>query len=142
MAAALALEGFESLVAGAAPAVLTTYRKSGEALTTPVWFRVDGDAFEVVIALGDVKLEHLRRDPRVLLVVFEAEPPFRGIEARGTAELVAGDVHDARVEIATRYLGPVLGHRFADDRADRPGLRMRLVPARLRTWDLQGILGG
>jgi PPOX class probable F420-dependent enzyme len=140
VAAPLALEGFESLVQGAAPATLTTYRRSGEALTTPVWFRVDGDAFEVVIALGDVKLDHLRRDPRALLVIFEATPPFRGIEARGTAELVEGDVHDVRAEIASRYVGAERGRRFADERRERPGVRMRLAPDRLRTWDLRAML--
>jgi PPOX class probable F420-dependent enzyme len=141
MAAVRALEGFESLLQGAAPATLTTYRRSGEALTTPVWFRVDGEAFEVVIALGDVKLDHLRRDPRALLVIFEAAPPFRGVEARGLAELVEGDVHGARAEIASRYLGPERGRRFADARRERPGVRMRLVPERLRTWDVRGMLG-
>jgi len=32
------------------PAVLTTYRKDGTAVTSPVWFRFRGDTFEVVIA--------------------------------------------------------------------------------------------
>ena len=34
----------------------------------PVWFRWAGDAFEVVIAKGDVKLRHLARDPRCVLL--------------------------------------------------------------------------
>jgi hypothetical protein len=57
------------------------------ALVSPVWFRWN-DAFEVVIAEDDVKLTHLRRDRRCVLVVFEATPPFRGIEVRGEARLV------------------------------------------------------
>ena len=32
-------EGFESLLEGPSPAVLTTYRKDGTALVSPVWFR-------------------------------------------------------------------------------------------------------
>ena len=32
----------------------------------------------------DPKLEHLRRDPRCLLLSFEAVRPFRGIQVRGT----------------------------------------------------------
>jgi hypothetical protein len=35
------------------PAVLTLYRPDGSALVSQVWFRVNGDAFEVVIAAGD-----------------------------------------------------------------------------------------
>jgi hypothetical protein len=44
--------------------VLTTYRRDGSAHTVPVWFRWTDEAFEVVIAKGDVKLRHLARDPR------------------------------------------------------------------------------
>jgi pyridoxamine 5'-phosphate oxidase-like protein len=69
-----------SLLDGPAPAVPTTYRRDGTALVTPVWFRCHEDAFEVVIAVDDVKLGQLRRDPRCSLLVFEAVAPFRGIE--------------------------------------------------------------
>jgi hypothetical protein len=59
------------------PAVLTTYRKDGSAHTVPVWYCWPGEAFEVVIVKGDVKLRHLARDPRCVLVVFEAVRPYR-----------------------------------------------------------------
>jgi pyridoxamine 5'-phosphate oxidase-like protein len=45
-----------SLLQAPAPAVLTTYDKDGSAHTVPVWYRWTGEAFEVVIAKGDVKL--------------------------------------------------------------------------------------
>ncbi len=93
-------------------------RQDGSALVTPVWFRFADGAFEVVIAEGDVKLRHLRRDPRCALLVFEAVRPFRGIEARGVAELIEGDVTSARAAIAGRYLGASDGRRFAED--ERP----------------------
>lgn len=40
-------------------AVLVVYRADGSALTSPVWFRADDDAVEIVIAEGDAKLERL-----------------------------------------------------------------------------------
>jgi hypothetical protein len=43
-------------------AVIQTFRKDGSPLVTPVWFRERDRAYEVVIAEGDVKLAHLRRD--------------------------------------------------------------------------------
>ena len=110
-----------SLLEAPAPAVLTTYRMNGSAHTVPVWFRWTVDAFEVVIAKGDVKLRHLARDPRCVLVVFEAVRPFRGVEARGVAELVEGAVTSARAAIAGRYLGVEDGERFAAERRSRPG---------------------
>jgi hypothetical protein len=134
------LQGVESLLTEPAPAVLTTYRKDGSALVTPVWFRWISPAFEVVIAEGDVKLSHLRRDRRCVLVVFETTPPFRGIEVRDEPELVVGDVAGVREAIATRYLGEVDGRRFAEARQTKPGVLPRVGPTEPRVWDLQAIL--
>jgi PPOX class probable F420-dependent enzyme len=134
------VEPVRSLLEAPAPAVLTTYRKDGSTHTVPVWFRWTDDAFEVVIAKGDVKLRHLARDPRCVLVVFEAVRPFRGVEARGVAELVEGDVTSARAAIAGRYLGVEDGERFAAERRSRPGVLLRLVSDGPRVWDLSGIL--
>jgi hypothetical protein len=54
---------FASLLEGPSPAILTTYRRDGSAVSSPVWFRVNGGVLEVVIAEGDVKLRHLARHP-------------------------------------------------------------------------------
>ena len=59
------LEDVRPLLDAPSPAVLTTYRKDGSALTTPVWFRFHDGAFEVVLAEGDVKRRHLMRHPTV-----------------------------------------------------------------------------
>ena len=129
-----------SLLEGPSPAVLSTYRTDGSVFTTPVWFRRRDDTFEVVIAEGDVKLRHLARDPRCVLVVFEAVPPFRGIEVRGDADLLPGDVSEVRASIAARYLGPIDGPRFSSQRKSTPGVLLRLPGNEARTWDLSGIL--
>jgi PPOX class probable F420-dependent enzyme len=134
------LEEVRSLLEAPAPAVLATYRKDGSALVTPVWFRWNGDAFHVVIAKGDVKLRHLARDPRCILVVFETVPPFRGIEVRSTPELIDLDVTDERTQIAGRYLGAEQGGRYAELRKSKPGVLLRLVPDKPRVWDLSGML--
>jgi hypothetical protein len=134
------VEPVRSLLEGASPAVLTTYRQDGSAHTVPVWFRWTDEALEVVIAKGDVKLRHLARDPRCVLVIFETVRPFRGVEVRREAELVEGDVSLARAAIAGRYLGVADGERFAAERRSRPGVLLRLVPDSPRLWDLSGIL--
>jgi PPOX class probable F420-dependent enzyme len=136
----MTLDDVSSLLEAPSPAVLTTTRRDGSALTTPIWFRFTDGAFEVVIAEGDVKLKHLARDPRCTLVVFEAVPPFRGVEVRGEAILVPGDVTEARRSIGGRYLGAEAGERFAATRASKPGVLLRLVPGEPRVWDLAGII--
>jgi PPOX class probable F420-dependent enzyme len=129
-----------TLLEAPAPAVLTTYGKDGSARVSPVWFRWANGAFEVVIANGDPKLRDLARDPRCVLVVFESVRPFRGVEARGVAELVECDITSARADIAGRYLGAKVGERFAAQRASKPGVLLRLVADKPRVWDLSAIL--
>lgn len=134
------LEDVRSLLEAPSPAVLTTYRKDGSAHVSPVWFRWSGGALEVVIAKGDLKLGHLARDPRCVLVVFEAVRPFRGVEVRGVPELIDGDVGAVRTAIAGRYLGAGDGERFAAERRSRPGVLLRLACDSPRVWDLSAIL--
>jgi PPOX class probable F420-dependent enzyme len=133
-------ETHRSLLEAPAPAVLTTYRRDGSAHVSPVWFRWNQGAFEIVVAQGDVKLRHLARNPLCVLVVFEAVPPFRGIELRGAAQLVEGDVTAAREAIAGRYLGEEHGRQFAATRRAKPGVLLRLVADEPRVWDLSPIL--
>ena len=120
--------------------MLATTRNDGSPYPSPVWFRWTGEAFEVVIAPSDVKVRHLERDPRCSLLVFEAVPPFRGVEVRGDATLTHGDVTEIRRSIAGRYLGPAGGERFAAARRSKPGVLLRLRPVEPRVWDLAGIL--
>jgi hypothetical protein len=59
---------------------------------------------------------------------FEATRPFRGVAARGVAELVEGDVTSARAAIAGGYLGVEDGERFAADGAPGQGCRSDSCP--------------
>jgi PPOX class probable F420-dependent enzyme len=127
---------FRSLLDEPSPATLTVYREDGETVTSPVWFRLEGDSFELVVAATDRKLEYLRRDPRCLLLIFEAIRPFRGIVVRATASLVPDGGALARLAIASRYLGTDDGRAYADAARRPPGFVIRLPVAEARAWDL------
>jgi len=105
---------------------------------SPVWFRVEGEAFEVVVAKSDRKYGHLQRDPRAVLMVFEATPPFRGVKIRAEVELAEAGVGEARRAISARYLGPRVTEDFVAARG--PGVVVRLPTSAARAWDLAGIL--
>ena len=136
----VALIEVRTLLEAPSPAVLTTYRADAGVLVSPVWYRWSVETFEIVVAEGDVKLRHLARDPRCVLVVFESVPPFRGVEVRGIPELVEGDVSAAREAIAGRYLGVEGGKRFAAERRSKPGVLLRLNATEPRVWNLSAIL--
>jgi PPOX class probable F420-dependent enzyme len=117
-------------------AVLATYRRDGTVLLSPVWHEWREGGFGVVTSSRDVKVAHLRRDPRASIVVCEHSPPYRGVEVRGHARFVTAGVSDAVQRIASRYLGPEAGAAYAD-RAD-DDLLIRLEPGDLRAWDFAG----
>lgn len=74
--------------------------------------------------------------------MFETVPPFRGVEARGEPELIEGDVTEARITIAGRYLGNKRGGRFAAERRSPRGTLLRLSIEDARVWDLAKLLPG
>ena len=125
-----------SLVDAPSPATLTLYRQDGEPITSPVWLGLDGDDFEVVVAATDHKLDHLRRDPRCILLIFEAVRPFRGLRVGANAFISPDEEARVRLAIASRYLGPDAGRAYADFDRRPPGLVIRLPVREARAWDL------
>ena len=68
-------------------AVLMTHRRDGAALLSPVWHEYRDGGFNVCTSSGDIKACHLRNDPRVILLVAESQPPYRGVELTTQASL-------------------------------------------------------
>jgi PPOX class probable F420-dependent enzyme len=114
-------------------AVLATRASTGDVLLSPVWHEWRDGGFSVFTGDDDVKLRHLRRDPRASIVVCEQEPPYRGIEVRTRARLIANADPGTKRRIAARYVG--------DDQAaswtDPDDVLIRLEPGSLRCWDFE-----
>ena len=130
----LAVDDLGGLVELPLVAVLATYRQDGSVLLSPVWHEWREGGFNVGTGGGDVKARHVRRDPRASIVVYEHEPPYRGIEVRGRARLLlTEEVDEATRRIAIRYLGESAGAAYAEGGGD--GVVIRLEPGELRAWD-------
>jgi PPOX class probable F420-dependent enzyme len=114
-------------------AVLATYRRNGSVLLSPVWHQWRDGGFDVVCSPDDIKVRHLRRDPRASILVYDNEPPYRGVEIRTTAELSDIDRVDYVLEMSVRYLGQEAGEAYAADSAD--SVLVRLEPGSVRAWD-------
>jgi PPOX class probable F420-dependent enzyme len=116
-------------------AVLATYRTDGGVLLSPVWHRWHEGGFDVVVGPNDVKLKHLSRDPRASIVVYEHEPPYRGVEVRGEVRLVQRGAAEALGAMAVRYLGPEDGRAYVESVPAGDSVLVRLEPTELRGWD-------
>ena len=53
------------------PAVVATVRSDGAPVTVATWYLLDGDRVLLNMDHTRVRLEHLRRDPRVSLTVLD-----------------------------------------------------------------------
>jgi PPOX class probable F420-dependent enzyme len=114
-------------------AVLSTHRPDGSVLLSPVWHEWRDGGFNICVPLGDIKLEHLARDPRATVVVFDHSWPGRGFEVRGVATMAAEGRGEIGRRLSVRYLGPRNGNAYADRLG--PGAVVRLEPGTVRAWD-------
>lgn len=90
---------------------LTTFRRSGEPVATPVWIARDGDGLVVTTPAASGKVKRLRRDPRV-----ELRPCTRGGKVADGAPTVSAV---AAVEPPSDAATAVLKRKY--------GLQYRLI---------------
>lgn len=93
---------------------LTTYRRSGEGVPSPVWVAAAGDALAVTTMDGSGKVERLRHDPRVTL---------RPCDRRGRVDPDAPTV-EARAEVVE---DPARVAELTDRVREAYGLQFRFV---------------
>ena len=116
-------------------AILATHFRDGRVLLSPVWHEWREGDFTVLIFAGDIKARQIERDLRVSLVVAEDMPPNRGIEVRGQAKRVAGDIRAVLDRMALRYFGSEHGPAYAEAVSHADLVLLRIEPGELRVWD-------
>lgn len=73
----------EALAKGRNFAAITTLMPDGQPQTQIIWVDVDGDHLVVNTTIGRQKYRNVLADPRITVTVFDAEDPYRYVEARG-----------------------------------------------------------
>lgn len=86
---------------------LTTFRRDGTPVATPVWLAGDGDAIVVVTGADTGKVKRLRHTSRVLVVPCDARGRSKlgAVEVEGLAELLTapGEIDRAAGLVRKRY---------------------------------------
>jgi PPOX class probable F420-dependent enzyme len=117
-------------------AVLATRRRDDSVLLSPVWFEWFEGGIDIWVPTPDGgKVAHVRRDPRVSVVVFNREWPYKGCEIRGEATVLAdaATFYDVLRRTAVRYDGPAAADRMVAEYP--PGVVIRVEPGTFRGWD-------
>jgi hypothetical protein len=101
-------------------AKLSSHNKDGTIHTVPIWFKYRNG--EILLGTQEIsqKVQNIKRDSRVTVMVDTTEPRLKGVIMYGTAELQYKEVIPTRISIFERYLDP----------EDAPGLAERLAS----TW--------
>lgn len=85
---------------------LTTYRKDGTPVATPVWFATEDDELYVWTRIDSWKVKRLRRDPRVVVAACDVRGRIEDGATRleGTGRLLDADGLEAvRRRLARKY---------------------------------------
>lgn len=67
---------------------LTTYRRSGAGVPTPVWFAQDGDRLYIITVDGSGKVKRIRNNAGVHVAPSDARGRVLGPEAAGAARVL------------------------------------------------------
>jgi PPOX class probable F420-dependent enzyme len=70
---------------------LTTFRRVGTPVATPVWLAQQDDHLYVITGAGSGKVKRLRHTSRVLLAPCDARGRLKGPQVEGTARLLDAD---------------------------------------------------
>lgn len=117
-------------------AVLATRRADDSIMLSPVWFEWYEGGIDIwVPTIEGGKVGHIRRDPRVTVVVADSTWPYKGFELRGEATVSTKpeDFYAVVGRTALRYSGPEAAERMVADYA--PGAVIRIEPGTIRAWD-------
>ncbi len=89
------------------PAVVTTLRSDGQPISVATWYLLEDDD-RVLLNMDDtrVRLQHLRRDPRVTLTVLDENSWYTHVSLIGRVEGLVADDGLADIDrLSTHYGG-------------------------------------
>jgi PPOX class probable F420-dependent enzyme len=112
---------------------VTTLRPDGSPHSTVVWVDTDTDVVMFNTAVGRAKERHLRRDPRVSLIVVDPENAYRWVSIDGKAELTTEGAEAQIDKLAKKYLGQ---DEYPWRKPEEERITVRIHPERIETTGL------
>jgi uncharacterized protein len=86
---------------------LTTFRKTGAGVSTPVWFTLEGDTVYVLTLINAGKLKRLQNNPQVEITASDYAGKTHGVTYQGTA--ITHEADSAKGQYANKALTQKFG---------------------------------
>ncbi|TQK20413.1 PPOX class probable F420-dependent enzyme [Microbacterium sp. SLBN-154] len=112
-------EHTRALAKGKNFASLTTLRKDGSPTAQVMWVDCDDEHILINTEVHRLKYRHMRRDPRVAVLIIDHANPYSYAEVRGeVVEFILGDRARAHIdELSERYFGrPYIAEQIESER--------------------------
>jgi uncharacterized protein len=84
---------------------LTTFRKNGQTVTTPVWFAADGNRLVVMTGISTGKVKRLRGNPKVQLARSSANGKESGPRREGVVRFLSASESTIAMHLLDRKYG-------------------------------------
>ena len=92
------------LLAEPNPAVMATLRRDGSPVTVATWYGLaDDDRIHLNLDAGRVRLQHLRRDPRVAPTALAADDWYSHVSIQGRVVEIADDPDLSGIDALARH---------------------------------------
>ena len=116
-------------------AVLGTIGASGRPQLSGVWFLTEDDTVKFSLNTARQKVKNLQADPKVSVLIFDEQSPYRYLELRGDAEVTPDPDYTFADKVGAKYGGADLRER------DQPGdtrVVVTIHPTRVFAWPPAG----
>jgi PPOX class probable F420-dependent enzyme len=99
-------DALRTLLAKPNPAVVSTLRRDGAPVTVATWYALEGDRLLLNMDHSRVRLQHLRRDPRVSVTVIDEADFYTHVSFVGRVGEWVEDEQLADIDrLSQRYTG-------------------------------------
>lgn len=116
----------KALATGKNFAALSTLLADGQPQTQVMWVHADDEHLLINTEIHRAKYRNATRDPRVTVTVWDAENPYRYVEARGrVVGEVRGDEARANIDELSRKYG---GSDYPPDAIQTERIVLRIAP--------------
>ncbi len=101
------------LLAKPNPAVVATLRRDGTPVTVATWYALEGDRILLNMDHSRVRVQHLKRDPRVSLTVMDQDSWYTHVSLLGRIVEWVEDENFADIDRLSRHYlgGPYSNHQ-------------------------------
>ena len=114
-------------------AVVAALREDGSPHQTVVWIDWDGEHVVLNLNTWRAKLEHLRADPRVSVLVFDRQDPYRWLGIEGT---VVEITEEGANEHIVKQAGVYRGRDSYDFKPGEQRVLVRIAPGRVEPYQI------